>query len=372
MKIIIAHVSAGAGHRKAAEALYHYLKKNKPEIEIRIIDVLEGSNFLFRFFYTKGYFFLVNYCLGLWAFAFWATQLKIFSGFNKSLGLSIGKLNTGHFLKLLVKENPDFVISTHFLPSEITAYLKGKRKITSNLITVITDFGVHPFWLSRGTDIYAVASGFTAEQLKGMGVDPKRIMVFGIPVDQKFSAVGYDRWSLRHKLGLAQEKFTVLLITGSFGIGPIEEISEALHNDCQVIAVCASNKRLYARLQKRDIPGVKVYGFVNNVEELMAVSDIIITKPGGMTVSEVLAMELAPIFISAIPGQEEFNIQAMASYGIGRQARDIAEIRRIVLDYKNDPQKLKQVKEKIKAVKKPLAAQELINAICTGGFRPAD
>ncbi|MDD5079073.1 MAG: glycosyltransferase [Candidatus Omnitrophica bacterium] len=371
MKILIAYVSAGAGHRKAAEAVYYYLQKNKPEIDIRIIDVLEGSNFFFRFFYTKGYFFLVNYALGLWAFAFWLTRLKIFSGLDKTLTIWIDKVCTGNFFKLLARENPDFVISTHFLPSEITAYLKQKGKITSNLITVITDFGVHPFWISPGTDIYAVASGFTAEQLKGMGVDHRRIMVFGIPVDQRFSA-GYDRWSLRHKLGLPQEKFTVLLITGSFGLGPIEDICEMLHKDCQVIAVCASNKRLYARMQKRAIPGVKVYGFVNNVEELMAVSDVIITKPGGMTVSEVLAMELPPIFISAIPGQEEFNIQAMASYGIGHQAKDICDIPAIVKAYKSDPRALAEVKARIRQIKKPLAAQELINAICTGGFRPAD
>lgn len=370
MKILIAHVSAGAGHRKAAEAVYYYLRENKPEIDIRLVDVLEDSNPVFRFLYTKGYFFLVNYCLGLWAFGFWLTQLKVFNSLSKPLGLFIDKLNTAKFFKLLVKENPDFVISTHFLPSEITAYLKEKGEITSNLITVITDFGVHPFWIAKGTDIYNVASGFTARQLKSMGVDPRRIMDLGIPVDQRFGA-GYDRWSLRHKLGLAQEKFTVLVITGSFGIGPIERICETLHQDCQVIAVCASNKRLYARLIKRDLSGVKVFGFVNNVEELMAVSDMIVTKPGGMTVSEVLAMELVPIFISAIPGQEEFNTQAMSSYAIGHQPKDMADILAIVKEYKSDPQKLKQAREKIRLVKKPLAAQELINAICTGSFRPA-
>jgi processive 1,2-diacylglycerol beta-glucosyltransferase len=264
---------------------------------------------------------------------------------------------------LLIRENPDFVISTHFLPSQLVSDLKKDGRIRSKLFTVITDFGVHPFWVSANTDIYIVASELTKEQLILKKIAPEKIMVLGIPIDAKFR-VGFERSVLFKRLNLEEGKFTVLIVTGSFGIGPIDEIVDSLHSQMQLLVVCARNKGLFARLNRKKYPGVKVYGFVNNIEELMAVSDAIITKPGGLSLSETLAMELPPIFISPIPGQETENAKIMNSYGIGESAQDPAEIKNIISDYKTHPDKLNRVKENIGKVKKPSAAEGLYNVIC--------
>ncbi len=153
---------------------------------------------------------------------FWLTRKKQLSGFIKKINLFIDRLNSPAFISLLIKENPDFVISTHFLPSEIIAYLKNKHKIKSKLITVITDFGVHPFWIYKGTDLYAVASELTKQKLENQGVPSKDIKVTGIPVGGVFFK-RYERSGICRKLGIDENKFTVLVVTGSFGIGPIEE-----------------------------------------------------------------------------------------------------------------------------------------------------
>jgi processive 1,2-diacylglycerol beta-glucosyltransferase len=249
------------------------------------------------------------------------------------------------------------------MPSEITAYLKKKQLIKSKLITMVTDFAVHPFWIYEYTDNYVVASGFAKAQLLSAGVKEEQIKESGIPVDAKFF-LKYDRSALAGKFGVAQDKFTALLVTGSFGLGPIEEIVDLLYKDIQILVICARNKELYQKLTKKDYPGVRVFGFVDNIEEMMAAADIIITKPGGQTISEVLAIGMVPIFISPIPGQETKNIEVLQSYGIGDTASCPRVLKDIVLDYKEHPDKLTRIRDNIVSIRKLHAAEELCHAIC--------
>lgn len=370
MKIIVAYASAGKGHFKAAEAIYNYLASELKGSQLELVDVLQKSNALFGNLYALGYRFTVSYAPCLWALGFWLTYVKCLRRIIKWTRFIINRLNTNNFGRYVCRENPDFIVSTHFLPSEVSAYLKRTQKINSKLITLITDFGVHPFWVSHGTDVYVVASDFTREQLILEGVRENNIKVFGIPIEAKFLKQ-YEKSSLCKKFKIDQNAFTALIITGSFGIGPIEKIVDLLHKDVQLLAVCANNKRLYARLESKNYPNAKIFGFVDYVQELMAVSDVIITKPGGLTISEVLAMELAPIFIYPIPGQETENIRALEKYGIGQSAKRVEDIENIVLDYKEHPDKLNRIREKIRAIKKPDALKELCDAIRSGGVRTA-
>ncbi len=370
MKIIISYASAGTGHFRAAEALYNYFKKNCPHQDIEIIDVLEKTNPLFRNLYRYGYPFLVNHALWLWGFAFWITRVKYLRPVTRAIASVINRLNTNDFIKFLIHRNADFIICTHFLPSEIAAYLKRAGRLRPKLVTVITDFGVHPFWIADITDMYIVASDFSKEQLILQGVKESKIKVLGIPIDTKFLNQ-YDKDALCKKFALESNKFTVLIVTGSFGIGEIENVVDLLYKEVQVLAVCARNKILYAKLKKKNYPGLRVFGFIDNIQELMAVSDIIITKPGGLTIAESLTMGLLPIFITSIPGQETENAAFLAGKSIGINIKDISSIKGIVLDFKNYPDKLKSIKEKIKQEKKPTAIRDLCDVICQGSVRVA-
>ena len=368
MKIIITYASAGAGHFKAAEAIYYYFKEQHKEIEVEIIDVVQKTNALFRLVYTFGYSLLINHALFLWRLAFLLTYARLLRKGTRVAASFIHRLNSKALSRFLKQENPDFIISTHFFPSEIAAHLKKNRKIRSRVISVITDFGVHPFWVSEGTDSYVVASEYTKKILMLEGIDETRIRLLGIPIDPKFLH-RRQRGDLCKKISIEQGRFTVLIVSGSFGIGPVEEIVDLLYKEVQILVVCARNKNLFARLKNKNYPQVLVYGFVENMQDLMAASDVIITKPGGMSISELLVMELVPIFISAIPGQETENIKAMEEYGIGVTARNAGEIRSIVLDYLGNPDKLNSIREKIKEIKRPYAVQELGNAVCADSIR---
>jgi len=367
MKIIIVYSSAGTGHQRAAESLYNCLKENCPKTEIQLIDTLGKTNIVFKRIYTYGYKFLVHYATWLWQISFWITYIKFLRKINKFSTFIIHRLNTGDFSKFLIEESPDYIISTHFLPSEVSAYLKRGKLIKSKIFTVITDFGVHPTWIWPGTDLYIVASDYTKEQLINQGVNKEIIKILGIPVDSLFLAK-YKKEEILRKLYLKENIFTVLILTGAFGIGPIEKIVDLLHNDAQILVVCARNKNLFLKLRNKNYPQVKVLGYVDNVAEVMAVSDIIITKPGGLTISELLAMELVPVFISAIPGQETENARILEKCGIGVSAKNLRDVKDIILDFKEHPEKINEIKENIKKIKKPNPSGELCNVIRQDSF----
>jgi processive 1,2-diacylglycerol beta-glucosyltransferase len=362
MKIIIAYASAGTGHKRAAESIYNYFREHRRNLDIKLIDTLEETTPPFKNLYSHGYRFLVYRAIWLWRLSFQITDIKCLRRSNRILAFFIHRLNTIGFSRFLIQEKADIVISTHFLPSEVVGYLKTTGKINSKAVTVITDFGVHSAWISPMTDLYVAASDFTKEQLMLHGIEEDRIRVWGIPVDSKFLKE-YDRGALAKKLDI-ENKFTVLIVTGSFGIGPIENIVNALYKKTQVLAVCAKNKKLFKRLKQKNYPNVKVYGFIDNLPELMSVSDVVIAKPGGMNISEILAMEVAPIFISAIPGQESENIKALERHKVGIYPRNIEEIRNIISDYQEHPEKLKMARENTRFIRKPFAAEDLCNALC--------
>ena len=370
MKVFIIHASAGAGHTKAAEAIHDYFSNHCSGVESRLVDVLDGTGSFYKFSYRHGYTYLIRHAVWLWAAAFWITDFKPVRFLIRRLTAFSNLLNTRSFSRFLTRENPDYIISTHFLPSEIAAVLKKHKAITSKLITVITDFGVHPFWVNNGTDLYVVASSATKHVLMLEGVSEEKIKDFGIPVKEKFIKT-HDRKALCLKLGIDADKFTVLIMTGSFGIGPIEGIAGLLYQDVQVLVVCALNKELYEHLEAKKLSNVKVYEFVDNPDELMAVSDLIITKPGGLSISEILNTELIPIFISPIPGQERENVSVLSKFGIGFLPRSTKDIRDIVLDLKANPDKFNGLLEKIRKLKKPDCLKDIYNVVCQSSGRPS-
>lgn len=366
MKIILVYASVGKGHFKAAEAIYGYFRKTNPNLSLTLIDALDYSPRFFKNIYINSYFFMVSFAPWAWALGFYLTFIRPLRAIIGWLHSIVNRLILLKFERFLIKENPDCIIVTHFLPLGTILYLKKIHKINSRLLTIITDFGVHPFWLSAKSDIYLVASDFTKEKLAYEGVSENKIMVSGIPIEEKFLA-DFNRSSLLKKFNL-QDKFTVLIVTGSFGIGPIEKIVDLLREEVQMIVVCANNKRLHARLNRKNYPDILAFGFVDNIEELMAVSDMIITKPGGLTISEILAMELVPIFISAIPGQETTNIRALGNFSIGLKLRRIRDIKDIVLGFKNHPEQLNKIKENIRKIKRLNTLREIYDVVCQGGI----
>ena len=190
---------------------------------------------------------------------------------------------------------------------------------------------------------------------------PERIKLLGIPVEPAF-AKKLDRGDILAREGLKGGIFTILVIGGGFGVGPIEDIIKTINTvstrPIQVIAVCGHNQELVRRLEglaKGLSISVKILAFVDNVDEYMEISDVLISKSGGITVSESLAKELPMIVIAPIIGQEtrncEFLVGHHAAFRIGR----VEELKAIVEDLASHPESAKAMKDSIKSIKRPMA-----------------
>lgn len=361
MRILIVYATAGAGHRKAAEAIYHGFKASGSVHDVVLIDSLQYANALFRKSYSGVYTFLITRTPALWGFCFVLLDIPFLRPAVRLIRRIYNFINTPRFHTYLQKENFDYIISTHFLGNEVAAALKRAGKIRSTIISVITDYDVHSIWLAQGIDYYAVASDWTQGKIVSMGVDPQQVKLTGIPTHENFSRP-VDVQQLRAKMNLRSDRFTVLIATGSFGIGPIEEIIQHLQ-DFQVVVICGHNKKLVERLRMVAGDYVKVFGLVHNMDEMMGLSDAMITKPGGLSISEALVRELPMIFFNAIPGQETNNIKVLATYGVGISDCSIAQMASALKRLQSSQQELSDLKVKIKALARPQAVSDIVALI---------
>ncbi|MBI4846447.1 MAG: glycosyltransferase [Candidatus Omnitrophica bacterium] len=330
MKIFIVHANAGAGHRKAAEALYKAFSDEKiADLKVEKIDVLDHTNLLFKKAYPGVYIFLVKYLPFLWGWFFHLLNIAVLKSF---IGVIRHAFNSFHGKKIIdyvIRESPDAVICEHFLSAELISYLKKKNKFHGLVVCGVTDFGVHQFWVNLGTDFYLVASELTKKELAAKGVPIEKIFVFGIPIEQKFSK-SISKNEARKKLGLAEDKFTVLVTSGGFGVGPIKKIVsllDAFGADIQAAVICGSNEALVSYFKNQTFrKNIKIFGYIHNMDEFMDAADVIISKSGGLTVSESLAKALPMIIMKPIPGQETRNAEIIEEYGIGMRLYNVNDI----------------------------------------------
>lgn len=360
MKILVIHASAGAGHSKAAEAIYRGLQ-NSSQHTVLLEDALDHTTPFFKRTYRGLYFLLISKTPGAWKFFFDVMDIPRLQTLVRGLRRLCNGVSARALKRFLCGEDFDYIVATHFLPAEIVGALKEKGQIRSKLVTVITDFDVHKIWLNPCTDIYTVATDWTKERLIRLGVEANAILVSGIPTAQEFS-VPRDIAELKAKLGLLPDTFTVLIATGSFGIGPIEEIVRAL-DGFQTLVVCGHNQGLFQSLSQKKYPSVKVMGLVDNMPELMAAAHVMVTKPGGLSISEALVSGLPLIFFNAIPGQETGNVRVLNRYGIGSYPGGVEGIVAEVKRLKNSQDAYLTAVRKTQQLARPNAVRDIISVI---------
>ncbi len=370
MKILITYASAGAGHKKAAEAILEVLrlKGAQGSNQILLADSLDYTNAFFRWMYSRKYITLVKYLPHIWGFFYYLLDNKFIYRLIFLPRRIINAVNCWRFENFLLKQKPDIVISAHFMANEIVTHLKQAGKLTCRLFCAVTDYRLHSFWVASGVDLYFAALEDTKADLINRGVPADKIITSGVPIGPKF-ALSMDKPKIRVGLGLNPYLFTVLIVSGGFGVGPVELLVRNLgviSQDIQLIVVCGYNKKLFQKVNAvvggLDIKG-KVYGFVENMYELMSASDVMVTKSGGLTASEALAKGLAAIFIKPIPGQEEKNAKVLEKAGAAFVAGSIWAAKNKVRELFYEPKKLASMVKSASNIAKPSAAIDLISKV---------
>lgn len=360
MKILVIHTTAGAGHKKAAEAIYNGLLRHTTH-QAHLVDALDYTNPFFKASYPKVYVFLVTKMPWLWQAFFLLFNIPFLRPLLSLVRRCYNAINTQALVKFLKQQHFDAIMTTHFMPAEVSAYLKRTGQIKSKVICVVTDFDVHPIWINQGIDVYTAACEYTKEKIVNFGINPQNVFVTGIPTDEKFALVT-DRPLIRRRLKINVDLFTVLVATGSFGMGPIEDLVDLLQG-YQLLIVCGNNRRLYERLKLRAADRVHVFGLVGNMHELMAAADCIVTKPGGLSIAEALVKKLPMIFFSAIPGQETGNINVLKKYQAAWDQGSLRDIVGKIDDLSSSPQAYEALRQKLEALSKPNAVADIINLI---------
>lgn len=366
-KILILSVSAGAGHMRAAEALRHAATA-VDGVTAEHWDVMDFVPNTFRKIYTDFYISLVNKAPHLWSYLYEISNDAPPKSPMQKLRRGIERLNTRPLLKAIRASAPEIIICTHFLPAEILSRLIRLERFSLPVWVQVTDFDLHRLWVHPNLTGYFAASEEVAFRMRAQGIAADTIQVTGIPIMPAFSQ-RLDRASCARELNLDPQQTTILLMGGGAGLGSMETIAErllAIGTNYQLIALAGKNAATLASLQKlaAAYPGrLLAQGFTNQVERLMACADFVITKPGGLTTSECLAMGLPMIVNSPIPGQEEHNADFLLEQGAALKAMDLVTLEyrvRLLLDH---PAKLVEMRNKANALGRPQAASEVIQYV---------
>lgn len=365
--VVILSVSAGAGHVRAAQALCAAAQAY-PDVNAVHIDLMTLVPEGFKRLYADAYIKLVERLPALWGYLYDVTDKQPRNAPLARLRRGIERLNTRKLTSEISRLKPDLVICTHFLPAELLARMKRKREIVAPVWVQVTDFDVHAMWVHDDLDGYCVASDEVAARLAGKAVPRARIHVTGIPVMPVFAG-RRERAACAQEIGIDAGKTTLLMMSGGVGLAGTDKLAERLlqlPDDFQIVALAGRNARLLHALRRiaaRHPGRLTPLGYTTTIERVMAAADLAITKPGGLTVSECLALGLPMIVVSPIPGQEERNADYLLEAGAAMKANDAAGLIYRVQLLMEDAPRLAQMRARCLAIARPHAANAVWRAV---------
>lgn len=366
MKTLILSISAGGGHVNAAEAIECYIKLNNSNNVVTVVDTIKYINpFLDKVV-------IGSYLKSLKLSPFIFGKLYNLAETEESIASFSNKINEfiiHRLIPLIEDSDPDVIVTTHPFSTEMISILKGKGKVNIPVVTVLTDYAPHSFWIHPNIDAYVVSNVEMVDEMIRRGVKKDIIYPFGIPVKPEFFK-GYSREETLKSLDLDAEKTTVLLMGGSLGMGKIAALYEELQKveaDFQIIAITGSNKKLFSQLTMLSESSnklTKVIGYSKEVNRYMQACDLLITKPGGLTVTEALICSVPLALFSAIPGQEEKNAEFLIRNNLAIDLGDGKNCKNIINGLLLFPEKLAEMKKNCRQYARPNSGNDIYNLLC--------
>lgn len=338
MRILIATVTAGGGHIAAAAAMEEAWRAARPDDTVERLDLIKFFSPLHKKIHEDGYVKLVELAPELWGMIFGKTDNPAVARQMSQLRRKFPSSSRNKFIKHIQQFKPDVVLCTHYLPLETLGLLKHNSAKANGgaagfkmplVVSIVTDFEAHALWMDECVDLYCVATEGTKARLVARGAAKDNVVPTGIPIAAKFLSKP-DPKAVRKQYGLRDDQPVLLVLGGGFGMGPVAQILNELDKvpgQFQTIVVAGRNEKLRQQLatQNRKHP-THVLGFASNMHELMAVSDLIITKPGGLTSSEALAMGKPLFILNPIPGQEAANSDFLLEKGAAAKVNRVEDL----------------------------------------------
>ena len=367
-KVLVLYGAYGGGHLSAAKTISKQLEiLYKDEISVTTIDCIEYINKYVNKVSTEAYKELAKKAPWVWKHVYKSDR----HGPVSYISTTTNKLMSYKLLELIKKEAPDLIISTHPFSTQMCAMLKEKEKIDCKLATILTDYHIHAQWLvlSKYNDYFFVSNDQMKTAMIAEGIHDEKIFVTGIPISDRFSQE-FDKKEIYNFFELSPDKKTVLFFAGGeFGLGRSTTVMVLkalirLFKNLQIVAISGKNKKMNKKFQElieltNSSDRVKLFEFTDKVPELMNISSAVITKAGGLTITECLASNLPILIINPIPGQEEENAEFLEQNDLAVWIKKGDSIARTLKNLSRNPEKIHSMAENSKKFAKPKAAEEI-------------
>jgi processive 1,2-diacylglycerol beta-glucosyltransferase len=284
------------------------------------------------------------------------------------LRLLAERLNAKPLVEFLRAFDPDVVCHTHFLPAQVVAHQRRKGRLRAPHAVVVTDYDVHRFWLCPGVERYFVAREENRVHLEALGEPSQAIHVTGIPIHPAFRRPA-DAAALRRKHGVDDSRPLLLVLCGGFGVGPVESLVESLAasaGSAQLVVVAGRNEELRRRLERvgrKASRPPRVLGFTTEMHEWMALAELVVTKPGGLTTTEALALGVPMVLANAIPGQETRNAAMLYEAGAAISGENPLTVGYRVARLLESPVRLAAMREAARRLGRPNAAAAIADEL---------
>lgn len=370
-KILIFYGSYGGGHKSAANAVKQYIENHYENKEVKVFDCIEEASKIINKITVSAYNKITRSAPWLWKKVYFNSE----KGFLSKVSNGTNKLLTKRFYNLIEKENPSTIICTHMFASQMCGILKRKGKLKCKVSTILTDYEIHNQWLQeyKYIDNYFVAHNGMKESMVKKGIDEDKIFSFGIPMSERFLEK-FNREEIFKEFNLVEDKKTILFFGGgAMGLGKertcqILEVLAKVFVNIQIVAISGKNEEMNKAFKKiveatNSVDRIKVLEFTNKVPELMSISNLVITKPGGLTTTESLASGLPIIVINPLPGQEEANALFIEKREAGVWLKKDDNIEEVLGKVILDDEKLKQMSNNAKLLAKKDSTKKICEEI---------
>ena len=363
-KILFFYTSQDSGHHRAARALQSAFRRYS-NIETIALDSIQCAYPKMGTKVFDWYPKVIKKIPHIWRALY---DNHDFADGIRELRKFVNRLHFAKIETILKEHSPNAIICTQAAPCHVAASYKMEKGNGLPLVGVITDYLVHPYWLHDRVDLYIVPTEEAKETLMERGIPGEKIREIGIPIDPKFTS-SYNKLKRRSELGLSQEVTTLLITGGSRGMIPVRKILRLLSEvnaPFQAIIVVGRNRKLWVRVKKVERKlafTTKVLGYTERMDSLMDASDLIITKPGGLTCAEALAKGLPLIIVKPIPGQEERNGRYLIDRGAALGIDHLKNLPGIIEQLLLSPLKIEEMSRNAKLLARPKAAEEAVTAI---------
>lgn len=324
-KLLILSVSVGAGHVRAAQAILEQAKKTYPELDVTHVDVMMYLPSPIRKTVTKSYRIMMRRLPLVWHWLYNATNKPSSKKPLEPFTKLVERVNCAELYSFINKLKPDYILATHPFPADVIR--QGQNDLIPKIpfSILLTDYGLHEFWIVPGASHYFVAT----EKMKGM-LERRGItnaIVSGIPLDPVFYEEK-NKLELRKTYGIPEKQKTFVAISGGQGLTALERIIKELFSakePTSIVAIAGDNKILENRLKKLEPPKhikLIILGWTNKIDDYLRLADIVISKPGGVTTTECVALGVPMLAVQPLPGQEEENIEYLLENRYGVVARN--------------------------------------------------